>query len=148
MFGMEPVPEEGGHTLDFETWFIAKCDEAQGVGCMDAESALRYIKEIAECGDRYFVVVSEWNYTTESGHDLECDFDTFEEAKNFAKGLCLSERRNFAEVTGCDPLQPALVELGNGGSCGVRYVITPKNGLDEWWYSARVIPIVHGEGVA
>lgn len=146
--GMEPVPEDGGHTFDFEAWFIAKCDEARNAGCMDAESALRRIKEIAECGGRYFIVVSEWNYPTESGRDFECDFNTFEEAKIHAKQLCTLERRNFAEATGCDPLLPSVVELGGCEHGGVRYVITPKNGLDEWWYSARVIPIVNGEGVA
>ena len=99
-------------------------------------------------GGLYFMVVSEWNYPTEGGRDFECDFDTLEEAKNFAKELCLSERRNFAEATECDPLTPASVDLGSGEMDGVRYVITPKNGLDEWWYSARVIPVVHGEGIA
>ena len=99
-------------------------------------------------GSLYFMVVSEWNYPTESGRDFECDFDTLEEAKNRAKELCLSERSNFAEATGCDPLTPASVDLGSDEMDGFRHVITPKNGLDEWWYSARGIPVVHGEGIA
>lgn len=42
--GKEPVPEDGGHTDDFERWFVEKCDEAEKNGCKDAKSALDYIK--------------------------------------------------------------------------------------------------------
>ena len=42
--GKEPVPEDGGHTDDFERWFVEKCKDAERGGCKDAESALDYIK--------------------------------------------------------------------------------------------------------
>jgi hypothetical protein len=49
--GKEPVPEDGGHTNDFEIWFTDKCLEAENNGCMDAEAAFDYIKrnEIKFC---------------------------------------------------------------------------------------------------
>ena len=49
--GKEPVPENGGHTDDFERWFVEKCLEAEAGGCTTAEDALEYIKanEIKFC---------------------------------------------------------------------------------------------------
>ena len=41
--GREPVPEDGGHTEDFERWFVERCLEAEENGSTDAESALEYI---------------------------------------------------------------------------------------------------------
>jgi hypothetical protein len=46
--GKEPVPEDGGHTEDFERWFVEKCNKAEENGCTDAESTLAYIKGTKE----------------------------------------------------------------------------------------------------
>jgi hypothetical protein len=42
--GKEAVPECGGHTDGFETWFVNKCLDAEDNGCTTAEDALEYIK--------------------------------------------------------------------------------------------------------
>lgn len=41
--GKEPVPEEGGHTQDFEEWFCKKCELAEKAGCKTAKEALDFI---------------------------------------------------------------------------------------------------------
>jgi len=93
----------------------------------------------------YFAVFEEWLYPTESGHDFMQEFDTLDEAAEYAKKLCDKERMNFSSATGCDPLptEPLYVD----GDLK-RYLITPKNGLEEWWYSARIIEIHHGYGIS
>jgi hypothetical protein len=42
--GKEPVPEEGGHTIEFEAWWVGKCGKAAENGCRDGKSALAWIK--------------------------------------------------------------------------------------------------------
>lgn len=142
--GKEPVPPEGGHTQDFERWFVERCEEAESRGYLGAKSALEYIK--GHPGNRYYIAIEEWLYPTESGREFIDDFDTFEDAVKCAKELCESETYNFSHATGCDPLPPAVVELKPDGK-SIRYVITPKNGLDDWWYSVKVVEMRHGEGV-
>ena len=88
---------------------------------------------------KYYMVVDEWCYPTETGRDFLMDFDSLEEALKWSESKCESETWNFADVTGCDPCAPERFKGAYEG-----YVISPKNGLDDWWYAVKVVPVVHG----
>lgn len=47
---------------------------------------------------KYYIVVNEWNYPTESGREIIGDYDTLEEAKAVAKEQYNNELANFLEV--------------------------------------------------
>ena len=144
--GKEPVPEEGGHTDDFERWFVEKCEEAEKAGYKDAEGALEYIKtKNLKAFDpnlpKYYVLVEEWLYPTESGRDFVEDCDTIEEAVEIATEKCVEEVYNFAHNCKCDPTTPSTVEEG-GKAVGV--IITDKNGMEDWWYAVKIVEVEHG----
>lgn len=90
----------------------------------------------------YYIVSEEWLYPTESGRDLVGDFDTYEDALLAAKQKCEEEVYNFMDATKCDPTRPEAFISPDGSSQGV--CITCANGLDDWWYAAKIIPVRHG----
>ncbi len=90
----------------------------------------------------YFIVVNEWLYPTESGRDFVCIYDVYEQALNRAKYECANELSNYEDACGCDALQPDPVEDWDGVPS--KFVITAKNGLDEWWFSSKIIAVEHG----
>lgn len=92
--------------------------------------------------DPYFIVVNEWLYPAESGHDVVESYNVWEHALNCAKRECEHELKTYSEVCGCDPLQPAAVVAENG--LPEKFIITAKNGLDEWWFASRVIIVEPG----
>ena len=49
---------------------------------------------------KYYIVVNEWNYPTESGRDFVGDYDTREEAEAEVTIQGDKELENFQEVTG------------------------------------------------
>lgn len=84
-----------------------------------------------------YSVVTSWLYPTESGRDIcSWDFESREEACAAAEQMCKAEKENFEKVTGCDAFDPDLVKEGS------YFIITPKNGLDEWFFSAEVVELV------
>lgn len=90
---------------------------------------------------RYYLVVTEWRYPTESGYDVCNDtFDTKQEAVRECLAVCHSEMSNFSAF--CDPLPVAPCSDAEGNVLGA--IITAKNGLDEWWFAAKVIPVDYG----
>ena len=144
--GKEPVPEEGGHTDDFERWFVERCEEAEKAGCKDAEGALEYIKtKNLKAFDpnlpKYYILVEEWLYPTESGRDFVNDYDTIEEAEEAALDACGCEKYNFSYACKCDPTTPSLVKE-NGKTIGA--IITDKNGTEDWWYAVKIVEVEHG----
>lgn len=92
--------------------------------------------------DPYFVVINEWLYPTESGHSVEGTYLVYENALNRCKEECEKELFNYADVCECDPLRPAT-ECGWDG-VPQKFIITAKNGLDEWWFASRIIEVEHG----
>lgn len=93
---------------------------------------------------RYLVAIEEWNYPCESGREFvdtyslgEGQADECKLARLKAKEMCENERMNFSAVTNTDPLMPNLFEDGSG----TGYIITPKNGLDDWYYAVRLIEV-------
>jgi hypothetical protein len=48
---------------------------------------------------KYYIVMNEWNYPTESGRDFVGDYDTREEAVAAAEAEYEKEKDNFFEVT-------------------------------------------------
>ena len=84
-----------------------------------------------------YSVVTSWLYPTESGRDVcSWDFESREEALAAAEEMCKEEKDNFEKVTGCDAFDPAPVE-----EFGDFFIVTPKNGLDEWFFSAEVVEL-------
>lgn len=93
----------------------------------------------------YYALMEEWLYTTESGREpVDVTFDDFEEAMSYAKDMAEKEMSNFDEFNGVDCLVPGRCGSVNGDSGG--YILTCKNGLDDWYYAVRVFkvtPIEH-----
>lgn len=88
---------------------------------------------------KYYIVVTEWNYSTESGRDVIGDFDSRDEALVKCFELCDDELDNFGLACG-DYLAPEECEPSRKDVGGV--IITPKNGLlDGWFFVARVIAV-------
>lgn len=84
-----------------------------------------------------YSVVTSWMYPTESGRDIcSWDFESREEAMVAAEQLCEEEINNFENATGCDAFDPDLVKEGS------YFIITPKNRIDEWFFSAEVVELV------
>ena len=48
---------------------------------------------------KYYIVMNEWNYPTESGREYVGDYDTREEAVKDAYANWVHEQDNFQEVT-------------------------------------------------
>jgi hypothetical protein len=87
----------------------------------------------------YYVVVTEWLYPTESGRDLCGDYDTYEQALEVARQLVEDERRdNWFDATCTDP---STIDFNNDSN---GYIITVKNGLEEWWFQAKIIKVNYG----
>ena len=89
---------------------------------------------------KYYIVVTEWLYPTESGREVITDFDTKDEALVRCFELCDDELDNYWKTCG-DYLTPGHFtnEDGNEG-----VIITAKNGLDEWFFQAKVIEVKFG----
>jgi hypothetical protein len=89
--------------------------------------------------NKYCIVVTEWLYPTESGRDLEGDYDTYEQAIEAARQLVEDERRdNWTEATHTDPTTVDYYIDSDG------YIITDKSGLEDWWFQAKVIKVNYG----
>ncbi len=98
---------------------------------------------------KYIIAVEEWNYPCESGREVVETYSVSEDdgyyegderdmALEKARMMCEEERLNFAEVTKTDPLFPELYQESHEAG----YIITPKNGLDAWYYAVRLMPVV------
>lgn len=88
---------------------------------------------------KYYILVTEWKYPTETGREIIGDFDSRDEALVRGFELCDDECDNFTQATGCDYLAPEECEGSAGDVGGV--IITPKNCLDEWFFVARIIEV-------
>lgn len=86
---------------------------------------------------KVYSIVTSWLYPTESGRDIcSWDFDSREQALAAAEKVCMEEKVNFEKVTGCDAFDPAPVLEFPG-----FLIVTPKNGVDEWFFSAEVVEL-------
>lgn len=47
---------------------------------------------------KYYIVINEWNYPTESGRDLIATYDLYEEALNCIEDEYNKEKQNFIDV--------------------------------------------------
>ena len=90
--------------------------------------------------NKYYIVVAEWHYPTESGRDVIADLDTKDEALVSCFELCDDELDNYAQVCG-DYLAPEQYQDKDGNE-GV--VITSKNGLDDWYFKAKIVEVKVG----
>jgi hypothetical protein len=88
--------------------------------------------------NKYYIVVTEWLYPTESGRDIVDDFDTFDEALDRCAKIVFNERENYFDTTKTTPTFLNLNSNENG------YIITDKNGLEDWWFQAKVIEVKYG----
>lgn len=92
-------------------------------------------------GDKYYLVVTEWLYPTESGHDVEpLTFDTRDEAIQECRTVCDTELvANYRDVCG-DAMYPGLLR-DKPSDEPKGYIILPKNGLDEWFFAAKIVEV-------
>ena len=89
---------------------------------------------------KYYIVVTEWLYPTESGREVITDFDTKDEAFVRCFELCDDELDVYSSECG-DYLAPEQYEDKDGNE-GV--VITSKNGLDDWYFKAKIVEVKFG----
>lgn len=85
---------------------------------------------------KYYVMVEEWNYPTESGVNVfEATYmvDELKNALTVARLKCEVERDNFFENTKLDATPLNLIDEGKG------YIITDKNGLEDFYYAVRLV---------
>lgn len=91
-------------------------------------------------GNKYYLVVAEWLYPTESGHDVELlTFDTRGKAIQWCRTVCDTELANYEDVCG-DAMYPGLLK-DEPTDEPKGYIILPKNGLDEWFFVAKVVEV-------
>ena len=88
----------------------------------------------------YYILVEEWLYPTESGHDTcEHTFETPDDVLAYAAKKAEEEVANFRNATQCDCLPPAVYESAEGDAGG--YIITTKMGLEPWYYACRIFRV-------
>jgi len=90
---------------------------------------------------KYYIVVTEWEYPNESGREVITDFDSRDDAIVRCFELCEDELDNYWKNCG-DYLPPAECYDDDVMPSGV--CITPKNGLDDWFFHAKVIEVKFG----
>lgn len=90
--------------------------------------------------DKYYIVVAEWLYPTESGRDVIADLDTKDEALVSCFELCDDELDKYGLA--CGDYLASKQYKDKDGNEGV--VITSKNGLDEWYFKAKIVEVKVG----
>lgn len=90
--------------------------------------------------NKYYIVVTEWLYPDESGREVITDFDNKDEALTRCFELCDDELDNYGLVCG-DYLAPEQYKDKDGNE-GVT--ITSKNGLDDWFFNAKIVEVKFG----
>ena len=88
--------------------------------------------------NKYYIVVAEWLYPTESGREIFNDFDDYDEAFETAHCRVQDEIENYTEVTKCDATPINLNPTLDG------YIITDDKGLEEWWFQAKIVEVEFG----
>lgn len=88
--------------------------------------------------NKYYIVVTEWLYPTESGREAMSDWDSFADALKECEDLVFKEIRNYWEATCCDPTPISLNSTKDG------YLITDNKGLEDWWFQAKIIEVKYG----
>lgn len=105
-------------------------------------------------GHEYYVVMQEWLYPTETGVEtpkplaaMVSYIDDLDVAKTEARDLAETAAASFAQDAGTDPTP--VNELADRYPNEVAvFLVTTKNGLDEWWFAAKVIKVTFGVGAA
>lgn len=92
--------------------------------------------------NRYYIVVTEWLYPTESGREIFNDFDDYDEALETAYNLVQDEIENYTEATKCEP-SPITYNLKETLNTD-GYIITDKKGLKDWWFQAKIVEVNYG----
>ena len=101
----------------------------------------------------YYVILIEWNYPTESGHDIYDYYDSLDVTKAWVKKIGDNEWNNFQEV--CediyseasgfyttkvrvqtnDPNEVSIVDVPE------YYIHSSRYEENDFWFRVRVIPI-------
>lgn len=101
---------------------------------------------------RYYLVVTEWKYPSEEKSEvLSQTFLNKYEALEVCEKACWAEMYNYMHKCGMDCLPPAPYRQGesqgpSGGANG--YVLTARDGITGWWYSARIVKLHFGYDLA
>lgn len=94
---------------------------------------------------KYYIVVIEWNYPTESGRDIIDDFDTIEMARRVAKEQVDKEYDNFLEVNDGHlgihgPLLDDNHEIeGYGLNTEEDHILVQLDNADNMYFRSRII---------
>ena len=91
---------------------------------------------------KYYAVFTEWLYPAESGRDFLEEYDSEEDALDAARKECENERQNYETVCG-DALPPVRYAATANSPAG-GYCLTARDGITEWWFAAKVVPVEHG----
>lgn len=89
---------------------------------------------------KYYIVMAEWLYPTESGREFFGDFDSKDEALTRCFEVCDDELDVYSSECG-DYLTPSHY-IDDDGSEGV--IISAKNGLDDWYFKVKIIEVKFG----
>lgn len=93
--------------------------------------------------DKYYLVVTEWLYPTESGSDImqsPFTYESREEAIEECKRLCEDENDNYKNFA--EPLPVKLIFDRENRPCGA--CLMAKDDMEEWWFAAKVVEITYG----
>ena len=101
----------------------------------------------------YYIIVTEWNYPTESGHDIYDYYDDLESTKYWVKKIGDNEWNNFQKV--CEDIYSeasglytteARVQTNDPNDINIidvpeYYIHSSQYEDNDFWFRVRVIPV-------
>lgn len=94
---------------------------------------------------KYYIVINEWLYPTESGRDFVGTFDTLEEAVKAAKNEYDVEFQNFRDMNGV--YMAACGEVANSKTMELTGFSLNSSEYEEYnmWFYSKIITVEHGQ---
>ena len=101
----------------------------------------------------YYIILTEWNYPTESGHDIYDYYDDLESTKYWVKKIGDNEWNNFQKV--CEDIYSeasglytteARVQTNDPNDINIidvpeYYIHSSQYEDNDFWFRVRVIPV-------
>ena len=101
----------------------------------------------------YYIIVTEWNYPTESGHDIYDYYDSLDVTKAWVEKIGDNEWGNFQEV--CEDIYSeasgfyiteARVQTNDSNEIKITdvpeyYIHSSRYEENDFWFRVRVIPV-------
>lgn len=101
----------------------------------------------------YYIIVTEWNYPTESGHEVYDYYDSLDVTKAWVKKIGDNEWNNFQKVCGdiyseASGLYTTETRIQTNDPSKVKIVDVPEYCIhssqyeeNDFWFRVRVIPV-------